>query len=317
MTTHVAIDESRLKAAVQEVQDRKHPGINHGLSIRPPIAGLRHDLEKQLQPLFANVGIDTAKIKQIMTKHETEVRHILEKQKVDTSKEFAAQARIVQQGIENKKKALELLANKAYITTPIPIFTPYTIYSQPAGMVKDSHIEPSLNWAKFKFQDNTDQSSTTVKVSFFFAWQNPSNYEAVINCAADLQCSGTAHVFANGGDIPLEGLSGTADLTLSARLNVFLGETERDASVPVSYLSAYAHFLDDVEERKNILDIFHLAQAFVLVQPTQIVVFEVAFVAVYDIDSGFIDFDFSSDIFARIMCPALQIDLLTAPAKTM
>ena len=124
-------------------------------------------------------------------------------------------------------------------------------------------------------------------------------------------------MFANGGYIPLEGLSGSADLQLKARLSVFLGETERDVSVPVSYVSAYAHFLDDEEERKNILDVYHLAQAFVLVQPEQIVVFEVAFDALYDIDSGFIDFDFSSDIFYRIMCPALQIDLLTAPAKTM
>ena len=79
MTKHVAIDESRLKAAVHAIQERRRSEISHGLSIRPPIAGLRHNLEKQLQPLFANVGLDTAKIKQIMTKHKTDVRHILEK----------------------------------------------------------------------------------------------------------------------------------------------------------------------------------------------------------------------------------------------
>jgi DNA-binding transcriptional MerR regulator len=319
MTKHAVIDETRLKAAVQAIQERERQDINQAyFSRRAEIARLRRDLANRLEPLFADAGLDIGKIKKLVTQHQIDVRHILENKRAETSKEFASQARIVQQRIENKKKVLELLANKPYLTTLIPIFTPYTIYSQPAGIVKDSHIEPSNNWAKVGWRDDTDSGDTasTAKLSFFFAWQNPSKSVAVIKCNSDLIVSGVAQAHADAGYLGMN----LVILRLLGQLNVFAGQGGGLASeiqmTGIYGLNSWWFFWDDNSDMETdfISAPYHVSSDFIIVQPDQIVVFEVAFLAVYTISGGHIilDFDFDPGNY-KIMCPALQIDLLTPP----
>lgn len=317
MTKHVAIDESRLKAAVRAVQERKRPDQAR-VSNYAQIVRLEHDLGNRLEPLFVDAGLDVKKIQQIRTEHHTELRRILEAQKADTAKEIAARAHIVQRAIENKKKALELLANKAYLTTPITISTPITIISRPTGIVSDSHIEPFNNWARLSQTVRTeDPLSGESKLSFLFAWQNPSNFLAVINCNSDLILNGIAQAHA----WPPGFSQNRVHLNLFAQLNVFLGETEIDRSNFINTLFAYSSWIfgeHDLDQMNFISADFKPSSEFILVEADQTVVFEVTFDATYTIDTGDIVLDFDGSPVYKIMCPALNIDLLTPPsaAKT-
>jgi hypothetical protein len=246
------------------------------------------------------------------------VRDVLKKQKAGTAKDFSALSKLYRRGIENKRKAFEQIASKPFLTTPIPILTPYLIYATPVGMLQDSHIEPCNNWAKLTYSDNRDTAYRTVTLSFYFAWQNPSNYLAVINCDSDLLANGVIQAGAQPGLL----LPGSSDLTLLAELTVFLGATaiswqgnQRVEIIDVSASGGHGIIrLGDVETRA-ISGGYHLSCNDIEVQPNQIVVFEVAFVANYWIDLGgniVLDFHFDPGNY-EIMCPALNIDLLTSP----
>jgi hypothetical protein len=318
MTKHVAIDQARLKTAVQAIEARKRSDINQiGFSQRSQISKLRRDLAARLEPVFADAGIDIEKISQIMTQHQHDVRRILQKQKAETSKEIAALRNTFQQGIENKRKALEQIAGRPYLTTPIPILTPFFIYALPAGMLTDSHTEASNNWAKIAYTDSMDTSSGTAKLSFYFAWQNPTNYLAVINCDADIVVNGTCMVDANPGFFS----GGSASLDLWAELNVYLGETEINwqagQKAQVASLSADGGNIFvgiGPVVTQTISDTNHLSCSEIEVQGDELVVFEVALVASISIDSGNVEMSFDTP--NEIMCPALNVDLLTSPSIT-
>jgi hypothetical protein len=321
MTKHVAIDRARLQAAVRAIEKRRRPDINQiGLAQRSQIAKLRRDLGPRLEPVFADAGLDVKKINQILTQHQSDVRRALAKHKAETSKEVAALRNTLQQGIENKRKALEQIAGKPYLTTPIPILTPFFIYALPAGMLHDSHIEPSNNWAKLTYTDSRNVTYPPVKLSFYFAWQNPVNYVAVINCDTDLVVNGVCQARADPGFF----LPGSAWLGLWAELNVYLGETEINWQAGqlsqiagISAEGGWGPFGDGDLESKNISDTYHLSCSDILVQGDQVVIFEVSCVASYWIDEGgdiVLDFDFDPANY-QIMCPALNIDLLTPPGS--
>jgi hypothetical protein len=314
MTKHAAIDETRLRAAVQAIKERKPPDTSQvRLSQHPEIAKLRRNLGKKLEPVFAKAGFDISKVNQLLAHHQTEVRRLLEKEKAKTSKEFAEINRSIRQGIENKRKAIQQIASKPYLVTPIPVLTPFFIYALPAGMLNDSHTEPSNNWARISYTDSVNTNSTA-KLSFYFAWQNPSNYLAVINCNADLVSSGFCLVDANPGFFS----GGSASLNLWAELNVYLGETaitwqtgqrSQIASLSADGGNVFSGIGPVVSEA--ISNVSHLSCTEIEVQGDQLVVFEVGLFANISIDDGNIAMSFDTP--NEILCPALNIELLTAP----
>jgi hypothetical protein len=318
MTKHVAIDESRLKAAVQAIKERKRPDIDQiHLAQHSKIAKLRRDLGRQFEAVFADAGFDIGKINQIVKQHQTEVRLVVEKQRTETSKELATLTRSLKQGLDNKRKAIEWIATKPFLITPIPIVTPFFIYALPAGMLNDSHTEPLNNWAKLTYTDTRNISYPPVKLSFYFAWQNPINYVAVINCNTELVANGICQARADPGLF----LPGSASLELYAELNIYLGETGKQGqSAQITSILAeggWGPFGSGDLESRDVSGTFALSCNDILVQGDELVIFEVSCVPSYWIDSGgdiVLDFDFAPSDF-KIMCPALNIDLLTPPSS--
>jgi hypothetical protein len=118
---------------------------------------------------------------------------------------------------------------------------------------------------------------------------------------------------------------GSSWLNLWAELNVFLGATEIDwqgtQRAGIGNVDAHGGhgFIrwGDVETT-YISGGYHSSCSDIEIQPNQIVVFEVAFVANYGIDFGgniILDFDFDPGNY-EIPCPALTVDLLTPPTVT-
>jgi hypothetical protein len=314
------IDKAQLKATVDAIKKRKRPELHQLRRVQSAkVAKLRRDLSKTLKPLFTAAGFDAAKIGKVLARHQAEMRAVVKKEKMDVAGQLAASAKIREHGLDNARRAAEQMASTPYLTTPIPIVTPYLIYATPVGMLHDSHIEPWNNWAKFTYSSNKDTAYGAVIVNFYFAWQNPSNYLAVINCDADLLVSGIIEAGAEQGWL----LPGSSFLELWGRLTVFLGQTA------ISWQGSQVRQIATVSAEggwapiggsgdlnaTSIFGAYHLACSDIQVQGNQIVVFEVACSADWWIDEGgdiTLDFDFDPGAY-KVACPALHIDLLTPP----
>jgi len=218
---HATIDTARLKAAVDAIKDRQRPDIhNLRMAQQAKIAKLRRGLGKEIQPLFAGAHFDIGKIDKVLAQHQAEMRAVLQKEQAEAARQQTAQAHDVLSGIANTRRALEQIQFQPYITTPIPLTTPYLIYATPAGMLHDSHVEPWNSWATFAYSSDQDTGNSNVILNFYFAWQNPSDYLAVLNCSTALLLNGLIEATAESGWF----FTGSASLDLAATLTVFVGQ---------------------------------------------------------------------------------------------
>jgi hypothetical protein len=314
------IDKAQLKAAIEKVKDRKRPDF-HLLQMaqQSKRVKLQRKLGKQLRPLFAGAAFDAKKIDKVLAENQTDLRAALKREKTASAKRLTPFIKQSRQGIANTRKALDQIKLQPYVTTPIPITTPYLIYATPVGMLHDTHVEPWNNWAKFTYSSDQDTGNGNVVVNFYFAWQNKSDYLAVINCSTALLLNGIIEATADPGWLE----PGSASLDLWATLTVFAGST------PITWQSNQQKHMGQVYteagwsgfgspgtiEAENIFGSYALSCNDIQVQSNQIVVFEVACSAKWWIDLGgsiVLDFDFDPAGY-RVACPALQVDLLTAP----
>ena len=140
------LDKARAKAAIDAVKDRKRPML-----AEPDVKArgkLRKKLGKELRPLFAGAGLDLGKLDKALKGNQAELRKSLAQERAATAKQYAQAMKLNLAGLANTRAALEHLAGTAYLTTPIPVATPFFIGARPVGFLEDSTIEPFNNRAK-------------------------------------------------------------------------------------------------------------------------------------------------------------------------
>jgi hypothetical protein len=308
----IEIDESKAKAAIDSIKDRKRPSFMPvGVKAR---GKLRKKLGQQLRPLFTSAGLDLAKLDKALQSNQADLRKSLAQNQAATAKQYAQAQKLRLAGLANTRAALEHLAGTAYLTTPIPLATPYYIGARPVGFLSDSTIAPFNNVAKPALHMSQGTDGSSARISFYFAWQNPIEFLAVINCSADLIANG--HVKNTADDGIFTG--GSATVKLRAELNVFVGAYEiswqQGQKADIDTIHAEGSGIFDVGAigDRDVSKTAHLNATTIEVQGNQIIVFEVAFVADYSIDDGSIDIDFATGP-RSVICPALNIELLTPP----
>ncbi|HVT53912.1 MAG TPA: hypothetical protein VHE77_20200 [Dongiaceae bacterium] len=312
MSMRTAVDESKAKAAIDAVKDRKRERIEAvEFPQRARLAKLRHKLGKDLQPFLA--GLDLGKVDQALKANQAELRRSLAQDKEATAKQLAALAAADRAGLANTRRAIEHIKFKPYLTTLIPVETPFLIGARPAGFMTGSAAAPGDNWATAVLNSNQDTSASSMRASFYFAWQNPTSYLAVLNASADLVLNGSAGVDAQPGIIT----GGSATVSLRAELNAFIGQFEisyqQNQKVALASLSTDGGGIFGLGDvlNQSISTTAHLGCTSIEVQGDQMAVFEVALVADYSLDDGHAVADFSAD--RAIFCPGLNIELLTPP----
>jgi hypothetical protein len=316
----VKLDKAKLKALIEKIKDRKRPELELlQMARQAKQAKLRRKLGKQLRTEFAGAAFDARKIDKVLARNQAERSAVLKKEAAATAKKMAPIIKQRQQGIANTRKALEQIRYQPHLTTTIPISTPFLIYATPVGMLSDTHTEPFNNWAKFVYSSDRNTAYDSVVVNFYFAWQNNSDFLAVINCSTNLIANGIIEDTAEPGWF----FPGSAWISLWAQLSVFLGSTtinyqgtQQKQMGQVYTEAGYSEIgSPGTINSQDINGTFALSCADIQVQPGQIVVFEVACLATWWIDfGGSITVSFDFDPAGRqLMCPALQVDLLTAP----
>jgi hypothetical protein len=314
------IDKAKLKAAIDKIKDRKRPELELlQMARQSKQAKLRRKLGKQLRAQFEGAKFDAKKIDKVLARNHAELAAALKKEGAAAAKKMGPIVKQRQQGIANTRQALEQIKFQPLVTTPIPISTPFLIYATPVGMLTDTHTEPFNNWAKFFYTSDEDTADSNVVVNFYFAWQNNSDFLAVINCSTNLIANGLIEDTADPGYF----FPGSAWLSLWAQLTVFLGSTtinyqgtQQTQMGSVFTEASYSEIgSPGTITGQDVVGSFALSCNDIQVQPGQVVVFEVACLADWWIDEGgsiTLSFDFDP-AGQQIMCPALQVDLLTAP----
>jgi len=314
------LDKTELKAAIAKIQDRKQPEFELLQMVRQSKqAKLRRKLGKELRSEFEGAAFDAKKIDKVLARNQAELSAVLKKADAAAAKRMAPIVRQQRQGIANTRKALEHIRYQPHLTTTIPISTPFLIYATPVGMLSDTHTEPFNNWAKFFYASDRNTAYDSVVVKFFFAWQNNSDFLAVINCRTDLIANGLIIDTAEPGWF----FPGSAWIETWARLTVYLGSTtinyqgtQQKQMGQVFTEAGYSEIgSPGTINSDDIVGTFGLSCSNISVDPGRIVVFEVACSADWWIDfGGSITVDFNSNPAGRqLMCPSLQVDLLTAP----
>lgn len=313
---HLVLDKARAKAAIDAVKDRKHPMLlEPGVKAR---GKLRKKLSKELRPLFAGAGLDLRKLDKALKDNHAELKKSLAQDRAATAKEYAQAHKERLAGLANTRAALEQIAGTAHLTTPIPVATPFFIGARPAGFLEDSSIAPFNNVAKPSLHITQNTDGRSAKISFYFAWQNPIDFLAVLNCSADVIANG--HVKNTAEDGIFTG--GSATVKLRTELNIFIGSLtisfQQGQKANIDTISAEGGGIFDVGAvgDRDVSATTHLTASNIQVEGSRIVVFEVAFVADYSIDDGSIDIDFASGD-RSVVVPALNIELLTPPGPSL
>jgi hypothetical protein len=313
---HLVLDKARAKAAIDAIKDRKQPML---LETRVQARGkLRKKLSKELRPLFAGAGLDLGKLDKALQVNHAELKKSLAKDRAATAKQYAQAHKLRLAGLANRRAALEQLAGTAYLTTPIPLATPFFIGARPVGFLEDSSIAPFNNVAKPSLHITQNTDGRSAKISFYFAWQNPIDFLAVLNCSADVIVNGHVRNTADDGIFT----GGTATVSLRTELNVFVGPVvisfQQGQSANIDTITAEGGGIFDVGAvgDRDVSASTHLSASNIQVEGSRTVVFEVAFVADYSIDDGSIDIDFASGD-RSVIVPALNIELLTPPGPSL
>jgi hypothetical protein len=229
----------------------------------------------------------------------------LKKEKTKYAKTFAALNKDLRRGIENQRKALEQIAFKPVIRTPIPLWTAFDIVEDPGNIPFQSHIEASNNWAVTTFENGTNGDGN-VDVYFWFAWQNPSQDFAVLNAESDLVIQGTCRTVAHSYLI----IEGVVRLDFFAELVAYTG------IAPISGGFVRVGFRQSGwpgDPPVPISGTFHLPgpSGGISVSGGSLVLFAVHFLVHYEVYNGVASYDFESPGF--ILCPSVQLELLTPP----
>jgi hypothetical protein len=315
-----AVTEAELKAALAAIRNRKVPDISEvGRSERARIQNLSGKLVKRLQPMFAGAGFDVEKINKILADHQREVRSISEKEKSKSAKTFAALSKDLRKGIENRKKALEQLGvtRPPWDLTIVPLLTAWQIGVTPLALV-DQHIEASNNWVRLLYERASDGAGE-VDATFWFYWTNQTgNLAVVYSTDVDLVVNGFYEAKGNpglfwGGEswinlldalVVYQEKPGTQGLTTGFNLR------GAHADGPDLW-HAYRPGIDP----EYLSSTFHLSYSSIFVPAGDFVLFGVTFKAQYGIRNGGIYLDFGKDQSKFILCPGMQLTLLTLPTS--
>jgi hypothetical protein len=285
----------------------------------PKLLNTRRRMGKLLAASFAKDGIDTEEFEQIREQYSAEMQRVVERQEATAAQRAPKAREVLRAVIANRRKALETL-----LTLPLAppylyvLDRPFLIWGAPhSNILIDTHIEPWNSWAKIRVVAETggDHKSGEERLSFYFIWENETDYYAVIDASTVLAAHGACRARAEGGLgylllPPPALLSATANL----RLWQWSAQPQTWVATPPSTvfeLAAEAGVFEDTRTT-SVWDSFDLDYRSFAVQPRGVVVIEVILAVSYHLFDGHVLANFADGSY-EVGCPFVVVGLLSAP----
>jgi hypothetical protein len=301
------LSKSEVKAAILKSLARNEPQPTI-----QPIRFPRRDLGKRLASVFADAGIDVSELEKIASRERAEFARLQRKLEQDYEKRNSALEKQYKATLENKKLALQAIADQTFGVQTITLYTASDIvdsnYDQ--KIITDKGLVSWNNWVKFHHIGSTDTYGNSVGVKFIFAWLNPSRDTLVVRANADLIFRGrcearAASDFLRGGHVLMwldaslkayPGAGGPGVWGTSIRIL----EMNAESSAGIWGGDPDHQWVDLYFPRNVTLN--HL-----LVKPRQIVIFHVDVNFWYQVLNGWADMEFKASD-RNVTCPALVLE---------
>jgi hypothetical protein len=274
--------------------------------------------EQLFAEFFRKAGLDIEGLAALQKQHSTELSRILDQEKTEAIKRASDAKDTVHSSIKSQTAALQAIAaNNSFF--PFPSFNlekPLLILATPhSNIISDSSVEPFNSWAKIKVDSTA--SSGLEKLSFYFLWDNPSDFFTVINASTFMSATGHLLARASGGLSGIDPTSRFSDLGVSANFALWSWWLQPPTSTPYvtqpfTSIAVSASFWDK-SATASVSDGFLLSQNLFIIPPHGVVLFEVTFEVGYSNGHGHIVADFESGDF-RIGCPVVVVSVLTSPS---
>jgi hypothetical protein len=333
------IDENEVKRVSAAINAHR-PAARIGLPTSKILTKNRAEAGKVLTSYFTKTGLPVDKLKELVAANRAELRKLEDAQLAAIN--WGAAEAAFHQGMNYRAQAWQILS-RPFLSTFIALDQPFLIWELPnpeTNVWIDTHVEPLNSFVKFEVITKSGADSTSFV--FYFIWTNASDFAAVINVDTSLVLSGLCQVLADGGVLR----GHTNSITLQANLQLVrwfgwgvdpvTGASNDQTPFPfpqstqsqkIAQLSQYGgDWFDDPSgdnERTFVFQPFALSCDLVPIPPRASMLFEVSLMSSYGTEDGGggdgdrIAIDFAQDKFARrLICPALQIELLT-PAPTL
>jgi len=324
-----AIDESQLKHALSTM----HAGALN-LS-RAELAGRRESLthrravEQLLRTSLAKAGVDIDKLSRLMTEEHSAQRRRSEQYAAEARKYLPAAEEAYRHAIDNRRQAVERLA--ALVPPPASTFVnlpaPFIIFEKRFRYIVDSHIEPMNSWVKCNVGARLGgQNSDDAEFDYWFLWENASDFAAVINVSTSLVFTGHCSVSA------AQGIFSGDETSLDIFAKLTLWQWWKTPQVPISFEGSQnqqplhlevqgGHIFQSgrTKTRDFSFEKFDLSFNDMFFVPARATaVFTVSFNMHYSTDDFLnlendVTADFATDPNFRVICPGVQLELLTAP----
>jgi hypothetical protein len=332
-TPRMQPSESQLKAVLTAAKAKRREATfpRADTALRSQQLAHQRAVEQVLRPVLAKAGLDVEKLKKMAEENQSEVRRILQNNKAKATQRSSLEMAAIRERFQQRARTLQKRANPFVVPT---ILEPIFIWVTDLSSFKGQQIAPNDSWVKFLVGGGLASSgSVNAENSFVFLWENQLDDVAVINVSTSLVLNG--FVEAEAADGLIEGDEVTIQLQPELQLLPLWQADPQNPEVPPPYpVPVYPNPVCDVtlqghslyegprsyQRTFSALPVDLSYDDFFLVAPQSSVAFEVSLTAYYAWGLGggniedVVEFDFANDKFGyEIMCPGLQVDLLSAP----
>jgi hypothetical protein len=301
----IEAEKNRLQTSNVRIDRARHPRL-----LSAERAG-----DEFLSEFFRSKGFDEKRFAALRKQHRAELDRVIEQEDADAIRRSARANRAVQAQIKSQTAALkQLRGSKPFFPFPlVTLDTPFLIWATPrSNIISDSSIEPFNSWAKVRVESS--DSEGTHKLSFYYLWDNPSDFFAVINGSTFMGATGRLKASVSGGLSGIDPTSRFSFVWCSVNFALWSWWQQPPTSTPYTTHSLASVAEDasfwDKSEAVSVADGFNLDQTHFLVPPQGVVVFEVTLQISYSNGDGKALADFESGDF-RVTCPVVVVALLT------
>lgn len=301
-----------------------------------------HALREQLQSILVKAGFDVEKMNKIAAQNRIEVRRIFKQQQSDVAKELPQKKAALLKTLASRRGALNSLPFGPNLPQYYLLQEPFLIWQTPntPEALVESNIEPNNSWMKVLIDtnpsietrhqgDSQPPQPEGLDFTFYFYWQNDSNFTAVTNISTFLILTGSFELDSEAGWLSGDKVTLSMEASLSALEwwtqppGVPLGEQSQTQSVLNlsaqgggfwSSLLSLSSLSVDTETGMVALKPFELNYSLFSIPANALAIFEVTLKIAYDYPSGsnsgdrvLVDFSSGENL---ILCPYFLIEVL-------
>ena len=287
-------------------------------------AARRRAVGELLRSSLAKAGVDVDRLDQMAAQQALEGRSATREEQAGAAKQIEAEERAFSRAITGRRTAFEQLHRRA-AAPPIILDKPFLMWETPRleTAFVGSHNE-SMN-SSIRISIDTNRGSDLTSFTFYFLWENESDFFAVTNVRSSLVLAGGIGVGAGTGIFSGD----EVQLYMNAGLGI-LEWWNQPPTAPMSQQSQSQNIVTwDVSAggvfghphskfQTFAFTPFDLSYSAFAVPPKGVALFEVTLTIQYVFTRGGGDInDFVRINFAdgtnRAICPFVELDLLTAP----